>query len=63
MNDWLFISALGVFVSGLMVGFVFGFYLEVYYGEPARIIKVCELRIPRNEHCVLYAVPMKEKPQ
>lgn len=51
-------------VGGLILGFLFGMlamilFISMWLTNP--LLTECELNLPRTQHCVLTAVPEKEK--
>ena len=50
----------GCFCFGILIGILIGVALILNYGNGAAAIDACEADIPRNESCVLMAVPEME---
>lgn len=52
------ITVLSVFILGLFVAKV---AYKSEHGEVGKLVKECEANLPRNEKCVIVAVPEKNK--
>ena len=62
MND-----ALGGFLAGTIFALIFAIFLVETgplgetFDQKKSLIQECEIELPRTEHCVLIAVPEKDK--